>query len=68
MFISRKDKEWLKKEVGRCVSEARFYLYVDRIRELEWRLESLEKVLLLNYELKPLQRVHTRKGGPERPE
>ena len=68
MFISRKAKRYLQEQIDKCASEQRLNDYIDRQWELVHRLESLEKELGLTYEIKPSKRVHTRKGGPERPE
>jgi len=68
MFISKEDKEWLKSQVGKHVSETRFEIYIGTIRELKARIESLEEALGLSYSIRPSKPIHTKKGGPERPE
>ena len=68
VFISRRAKRRLQEQIDQCASEQRLNDYIERQWKLTARLESLEKELGLVYEIKPSKCVHTRKGGPERPE
>lgn len=66
MFISRKEKREIHQRLSTRAGESDIDRLQDRVRELEWRLKSLEDALLLTYEIQSVKRVHYRKGGPER--
>jgi len=66
MFISRKEKREIHDRLYTRAGESEVDRLRDKLYELQWRIESLEKHLMLTYEIKSAERVHYRKGGPER--